>query len=96
LFPGLGLGTIVAKAKRISDGMFASASAALAGFVDVNTLGAPLLTSTDNLRIASETVAVAVVKAAIAEGLAQVEVTDPESAVAKSMWQPSYRRVKVV
>lgn len=95
LFPGLGLGTIVAKASRMSDKMFAAASAALAGIGDVKTLGAPILTSTNNLRIASETVAVAVVKAAIAEGLNRADVPNPEEAVAKAMWLPTYKKVKV-
>ena len=94
LFPGLGLGTIVARASRISDGMFAAASAALAGIGDVKAPGAPLLISTDKLRVASQVVAEAVVNAAVAEGLAQAEIYDPAKQVADAMWQPVYQPVK--
>jgi malate dehydrogenase (oxaloacetate-decarboxylating) len=93
LFPGLGLGTIVAKSSRISDGMFAAASAALAGIVDVNAPGAPLLPSTANLRAASHTVAVAVVKAAEAEGLSRAIIYDVEKQVTDAMWRPVYPTV---
>jgi malate dehydrogenase (oxaloacetate-decarboxylating) len=96
LFPGLGLGTVVARASRISDGMFAAASTALAGIADVNSEGAPVLPNLENLRAVSQVVAVAVVKAAVSEGLARVEVKDPIEQVWKAMWQPDYRRVKAL
>ncbi|WP_432969354.1 NAD-dependent malic enzyme [Dactylosporangium sp. CA-233914] len=94
LYPGLGLGTIVARAKRISDGMFASAAEAVAGLVDVSTPGASLLPHVENLRTVSATVAVAVAKQAAAEGLARIELTDPVQQVQDAMWQPEYRPVK--
>ena len=94
LFPGLGLGTIVARASRMSDGMFAAASTALAGIVDIGGVGAPLLPDLENLRAVSQVVAVAVVKAAVAEGLNRVPIDDPMTAVWNAMWQPFYRTVK--
>jgi malate dehydrogenase (oxaloacetate-decarboxylating) len=96
LFPGLGLGTIVARASHMSDGMFAAASSALAGIVDVGSAGAPLLPSTENLKAASQVVAVAVVRAAVAEGLAQADIYDPIDQVNRAMWQPTYLPVKAV
>lgn len=96
LFPGLGLGTIVSRASRISDGMFAAASTALAGIVDLSNAGAPLLPDLENLRAVSQIVAVAVVKAAVAEGLARVPIDDPIDQVWRSMWQPVYRPVKAI
>jgi len=96
LFPGLGLGTVVAQASRISDGMFAAASSALAGIVDLSSPGAALLPNTENLRAVSQVVAVAVVKAAAAEGLARVPVTDPIEQVWRAMWQPVYRKVRAI
>jgi malate dehydrogenase (oxaloacetate-decarboxylating) len=40
------------------------------------------------------TVAVAVVEAAVAEGLADVELTDIVQQVTDAMWQPEYRRIQ--
>jgi malate dehydrogenase (oxaloacetate-decarboxylating) len=95
LFPGLGLGTIVARASRMSDRMFAAASKALAGIVDVHVPGASLLPDLENLRAVSQIVATAVVKEAVAEGLAQAEITDPVQQVWDAMWQPEYKKVEI-
>ncbi|MER7274790.1 NAD-dependent malic enzyme [Dactylosporangium sp. NPDC000244] len=94
LYPGLGLGAIVAGARRISDGMFAAAAEAVAGLADVSTPGASLLPHVERLREVSATVAVAVAKRAADEGLARVELTDPVQQVQSAMWQPEYRPVK--
>jgi len=96
IFPGLGLGVIVARARRISDRMLAVAADALAGLCDAAKPGAPLLPPVDNLRVVSATVAVAVAKAAAAEALAQVELFDPIQQVYQAMWQPQYPRVEPV
>jgi malate dehydrogenase (oxaloacetate-decarboxylating) len=76
LFPGIGLGAIVARARAISDGMFAAAARAVAGMVDVGQPGASLLPQVDDLRPVSVTVAVAVAQAAAAESLARVALDD--------------------
>ncbi|GAA1502077.1 oxaloacetate-decarboxylating malate dehydrogenase [Dactylosporangium maewongense] len=94
LYPGLGLGAIVARAKRISDGMFAAAAEAVAGLVDVSTPGASLLPHVENLRDVSATVAAAVAQRAADEDLARAELTDPARQVRDAMWQPEYRPVK--
>ncbi|GAA2582541.1 oxaloacetate-decarboxylating malate dehydrogenase [Dactylosporangium fulvum] len=94
LYPGLGLGAVVAGARRISDGMFAAAAEAVAGLVDVSTPGASLLPHVENLRTVSATVAVAVAKQAADEGLARVELTDPVQQVQDAMWRPEYRPVR--
>src|SRR5262249_10987483 len=94
LYPGLGLGAIVARAKRISDGMFASAAEAVAGLVDVSTPGASLLPHVENLRAVSATVAGAVARQAADESLARARLTDPVQQVQDAMWQPEYRPVK--
>ncbi|KAB1916274.1 NAD-dependent malic enzyme [Micromonospora sp. AMSO31t] len=93
VYPGLGLGAIVARARRISDGMLEAAADAIAGMVDVATPGASLLPQVENLRTTSATVAVAVAKRAAQEGLAQVTLTDPVQQVQDAMWQPTYRQV---
>jgi malate dehydrogenase (oxaloacetate-decarboxylating) len=71
LYPGIGLGTIVARARQVSDGMLVAAAEAVAGQVDVSTPGASLLPLVENLRASSATVAVAVAKRADREGPAQ-------------------------
>ena len=75
LYPGLGLGAIVSRASRISDGMFAAAASAVSSLVTVRQPGASLLPHIDDLRSVSATVAVAVAEAADAEGLAGVKLT---------------------
>jgi malate dehydrogenase (oxaloacetate-decarboxylating) len=94
LYPGLGLGAIVARASRVSDGMLVAAAEAVAGLVDVSRPGASLLPQVENLRATSATVAVAVAERAAREGLARVELTDAVRQVRDAMWQPVYRPVK--
>jgi malate dehydrogenase (oxaloacetate-decarboxylating) len=94
LYPGLGLGTIVSRARRISDGMFAAAANAVSSLVAVRQPGASLLPHVDNLRDVSVTVAVAVAEAAGAEGLAGVELGDIVQQVQDAMWQPEYCHIQ--
>ncbi|RVX40395.1 malate dehydrogenase (oxaloacetate-decarboxylating) [Nonomuraea polychroma] len=91
VYPGLGLGTVVSRARRISDGMLQAAAEAVAGMVDVATPGASLLPEVENLRIVSATVAVAVARRAAEEGLARVELGNPVQQVQDAMWEPAYR-----
>jgi malate dehydrogenase (oxaloacetate-decarboxylating) len=93
LYPGLGLGAIVSRAGRISDGMFAAAASAVSSLVAVRQPGASLLPHIDDLRSVSVTVAVAVAEAAHAEGLAGVKFDDIVQQVQDAMWQPEYRRI---
>jgi malate dehydrogenase (oxaloacetate-decarboxylating) len=94
LYPGLALGAIVARARRISDGMFVAAASAVSSLVTVRQSGASLLPHIDDLRSASATVAVAVAEAAVAEGLATVKLDDLVQQVQDAMWQPEYRRIQ--
>jgi len=94
LYPGLGLGAIVSRARRISDGMFAAAASAVSSLVTVRQPGASLLPHIDDLRSVSATVAVAVAEAAVEEGLAGVELEDIVQQVQDAMWQPHYRHVQ--
>ena len=93
LYPGLGLGAIVSRASRISDGMFAAAASAVSSLVVVRQPGASLLPHIDDLRSVSLTVAVAVAEAAHVEGLARVKFDDIVQQVQDAMWQPEYRRI---
>jgi malate dehydrogenase (oxaloacetate-decarboxylating) len=94
LYPGLCLGAIVSRARRISDSMFAAAANAVSSLVAVRLPGASLLPHIDDLRNVSLTVAVAVAEAADAEGLAGVELDDIVQQVGDAMWQPEYRRIE--
>jgi malate dehydrogenase (oxaloacetate-decarboxylating) len=89
-YPGIGLGTIVSRATRVTDGMLLAAAEAIAGLVDTAQPGAGLLPHIENLRVTSATVAVAVARKAVEEGVAQVDLTNPVQAVQNAMWQAAY------
>jgi malate dehydrogenase (oxaloacetate-decarboxylating) len=91
LYPGLGLGTNVAQASKVTAGMLLAAAQAVAGQVDVSEPGASLLPEVENLRASSATTAVAVVRAAAADGVAASGVGNPVQAVQDAMWQPAYQ-----
>jgi malic enzyme-like protein len=91
VFPGLGLGVAVSRARRVSTSMLAAAADAVAELSDASKPGAPLLPPVDDLRLVSAAVGLAVAKAAVADGLAQVELHDPVQQVHQAMWRPEYR-----
>jgi malate dehydrogenase (oxaloacetate-decarboxylating) len=96
LYPGLCLGAIVSRARRISDSMFAAAANAVSSLVAVRLPGASLLPHVDDLRIVSLTVAVAVAEAAVEDGLAGVTFKDIVQQVGDAMWEPEYRQIQAV
>ncbi|HEX3214880.1 MAG TPA: NAD-dependent malic enzyme [Actinomycetota bacterium] len=96
VFPGLGLGVAVSRARRVSDAMIAAAAQAVAELSDVRGPGAALLPPVDDLRLVSAAVGIAVAKAAAAEGLAEVELSDPVQQVHEAMWRPEYPHVEAV
>jgi malate dehydrogenase (oxaloacetate-decarboxylating) len=96
IFPGLGLGVTVARARRVSDAMLAAAAAALAGLSDTATPGAAVLPPVTSLRQVSAAVAAAVAQAAQAEGLAQAQLDDPGKQVAQAMWTPEYPAIQPI
>ncbi|MBS4215226.1 NAD-dependent malic enzyme [Neobacillus rhizophilus] len=96
VFPGLGLGAIVAKAEIISKGMFAAAANAVAKMTDTSKPGASLLPSVENLHEVSEYVAVEVANAAINEGIAKEDIKNVKQAVTEAMWEPEYKEIKSV
>jgi malate dehydrogenase (oxaloacetate-decarboxylating) len=96
LYPGLCLGAIVSRARRISDNMFAAAANAVSSLVAVRLPGASLLPHVDDLRIVSLTVAVAVAEAAVEDGLARVKFSDIVQQVGDAMWEPEYREIRAI
>jgi malate dehydrogenase (oxaloacetate-decarboxylating) len=95
VFPGLGLGVAVVKARRISDSMIAAAADAVARMSDATSTGAALLPSMDDLRTVSAAVAIAVAKAASDEGLARMELHDPIQQIHDAMWRPVYPNIEL-
>ncbi|MGP8101698.1 MAG: NAD-dependent malic enzyme [Candidatus Cybelea sp.] len=96
LFPGLGLGTIVTRARLVSDGMFTAAACAVAEMVDAPQLGASILPAVANVREVSVRVAIAVAEHAVREGLARVNPPNLEAAIREAIWEPRYRSIKAV
>jgi malate dehydrogenase (oxaloacetate-decarboxylating) len=96
VFPGLGLGVTVARARRITERMIAAAADAVAKLSDAAAPGTPLLPPVTDLRRVSAAVAVAVALAAVEEGVAQVQVGDPIQQVHQAMWRPEYPQLEVV
>ena len=90
VYPGLGLGTIVSGASKVTSGMLSAAAGAVAGQVDPSTPGASLLPAVQDLRASSAITATAVVNAAIKDGVATKKPSDPGKAVRDSMWEPVY------
>lgn len=95
LFPGLGLGTIICRAATMSEGMFLAGARALASLADPTDHTKGLLPQVGQLREVSATVAVAVAKAAISEGLNRVRVESPIEAVQEAIWSPSYLPIRI-
>jgi malate dehydrogenase (oxaloacetate-decarboxylating) len=89
-YPGIGLGTIVAQASRVTDGMLLAAAEAIAGLVDVDAPGAALLPHVQDLRNTSATVAAAVARQAAQDGVAEVDLLDADRAVKDAMWRAAY------
>ncbi|HSK53436.1 MAG TPA: NAD-dependent malic enzyme [Clostridia bacterium] len=92
VFPGLGLGAIVAEARGISDAMLLVAARALVGEVAEDRLATgALYPPVHELRRVSRSIAIAVAAEAVRSGLAGVAPdTDLEAAVDEAMWWPAY------
>lgn len=96
IFPGLGLGVAACQARRVTEGMIAAASQALAGLVNAWRPGASLLPGIGDLRLVSATVAIAVAEQAAREGVADKPLDDPIQQVYERMWQPTYSPVEAI
>jgi malate dehydrogenase (oxaloacetate-decarboxylating) len=90
VFPGLGRGVAVVRARQITDAMIAAAADAVAAFADPTGPGAALLPPVTDLRTVSAAVAMAVAQAAEEHGLAEQPLTDPVKQIHQAMWRPEY------
>jgi malate dehydrogenase (oxaloacetate-decarboxylating) len=96
IFPGLGLGVIAAKARRITDNMMTAASRALADASPIlQRAHGPLLPPLSDIRSLSKTIALAVFQQAVADGVA---MPIPESIMREKIdaefWLPEYREYR--
>ncbi len=97
VFPGLGLGVIVARATRITDAMLLAAAEAVAGTADTSGPGASLLPRVADLRATSAVVAAAVARAAKADGVATAPIDDTlDAVIERAMWRCDYHPVHAV
>jgi malate dehydrogenase (oxaloacetate-decarboxylating) len=94
VFPGLGLGAVVARASRVTPAMIRAAAGAIADETDSTRPDAPLLPSIDALRQTSAAVAAAVARAAALDGVARRYEDAYDDAVAAAMWEPVYRPLR--
>ncbi|WYP28484.1 NAD-dependent malic enzyme [Alkalihalobacillus sp. FSL W8-0930] len=93
VFPGLGLGAVVVKAKLFTEKMFAASAEAVANATKGSGEGAAILPRVEDLRSVSIDVAVAVAKAAIEDNVAQITPDNIEEAVKEAMWEPIYKTI---
>lgn len=96
MFPGIGLGVTACKATRVTDGMITAGAEALASLSNGYRPGASLLPNINQLRPVSAHVALAVAKAAEAEGVAREPLNDPINDVFERMWTARYPQVEVI
>jgi malate dehydrogenase (oxaloacetate-decarboxylating) len=92
IFPGVGLGVIAVKGRRVTDTMLMAAAKALADVSPARTNPRRnLLPPVSELRNVAVTVALAVALQAHKEGLTQDIMTDQiEAAIRAKMWTPRY------
>ena len=90
VFPGVGLGTILSRARRVTDGMFLAAAKAQASCVSDELLAMSCVyPRIGEMRKVSRAVALAVAQRAIEEGVAP-PADDLEERIQMAMWEPDY------
>ncbi|WP_394126647.1 NAD-dependent malic enzyme [Vibrio hepatarius] len=96
IFPGIGLGVVAAKAKRVSDSMLMASSEALAHAASQSNLNhGAILPPLNQIQIISRDIAFAVAKQAMKEGLA-LPLSDHvlEQEIEANFWKPEYRHYR--
>jgi malate dehydrogenase (oxaloacetate-decarboxylating) len=96
VFPGIGLGVLAVRAKRVTDGMFVAAAKVLAEISPAaRDANAPLLPPVAQLREVAFAVAKAVARQARAEGQCEpFKDEELDRLIARKMWNPVYRRYR--
>ncbi|KAI1150471.1 malic enzyme [Nemania diffusa] len=102
VFPGIGLGAVLCRARLITDKMLVAAVRGVAGLSPaLEDDRAPLLPGVEEVRNVSVRVAREVIKAAVEEGVAtEDDIPDDEEVleewIREQMWEPVYRPLKRV
>lgn len=96
IFPGLGLGTLLAGARKVTDGMLLAASLALVEYVDPGRIAqGAIYPKIEKLRAATRHVACAVLQAAHDEGVAtQPRPEDFGRHIDANVWHPVFLPVR--
>jgi len=93
IFPGLALGIVASRARRVSDAMIMTAAKTLAGLSPVEKdRNASLLPPLADSRRLSRVIAAAVARQAIADGLSVVKESHVDRVVVENVWEPRYVR----
>ena len=91
IFPGVGLGAIVARARKVTQRMFLAAADALAAFITPEMLAqGALYPPITSAREVAHKVAHAVAEEAGTEGVAGASCVDIEGTINQTMWYPAY------
>jgi malate dehydrogenase (oxaloacetate-decarboxylating) len=92
LFPGVGLGEVVARATRVTDGMLLDAAKTLADMTTAADLeDGAVCPELRRIRECSHAVACATIRRAVEEGYADEEIlVNLEETVQRAMWFPEY------
>ena len=96
VFPGIGLGVLAVDARQVTDGMFMAAAQAIADLSPAEKTGR-LLPPVSELRSVSRTIAFAVAKRAMLDGVAE-SYSDAEldARINAHVWEPVYRPYRYV
>ncbi len=91
VFPGLALGIVAGRARRVSDAMIMTAARTLASLSPVEKdRNANLLPPLAESRRLSRVIAAAVTRQAVSEGLSDLKDSDIDAAVDANIWEPKY------
>jgi malate dehydrogenase (oxaloacetate-decarboxylating) len=90
VFPGIGLGVVVAGAQRVTNRMLDAAAKAVASQANPCAAGGAVLPAVDDIRATSAVVAEAVYHAAVDDGVATKTHDDVVQAILDTMWLPHY------
>lgn len=91
MYPGLGLGLIASKAKKVNQQILSAASHALGGMVNPDEPGAAVLPPVEKIRQCSRAIAKAVAQSVIDQGLNAETIDDIDKAIEAEIWYPEYK-----